>query len=59
MLRDFLKNNWVGNPNTFLKRESDILKFFGDLYAYGKSYFNLSKISTDINLLWTNSLLSE
>lgn len=59
MLRDFLKNNWIGNPNTFLKRESDILKFFGDLYAYGKSYFNLSKISTDINLLWTNSLLSE
>lgn len=55
----FFKNTKTFRPETFLSTENAVMGFFGELYTYGKSYFNLKNFNQDISLLWTGSLLNK
>lgn len=59
LLEYFFKNTNTLKSETFLSTENAVMGFFGELYAYGKSYFNLKNSNQDISLLWTGSLVNK
>lgn len=59
LLASFFKNTNTLRSETFLSTENAVMGFFGELYAYGKSYFNLKNFNQNISLLWTGSLINE